>query len=39
VKLWIDAQLSPALAPWITRELGIEAVPKREPLVEISEAS
>ena len=26
VKLWIDAQLSPALAPWIARELGVEAV-------------
>jgi predicted nuclease of predicted toxin-antitoxin system len=25
VILWIDAQLSPALAPWITAELGIEA--------------
>lgn len=23
--LWIDAQLSPALAPWITAELGVEA--------------
>lgn len=23
--LWVDAQLSPALAPWITAELGIEA--------------
>ncbi|MDQ2696261.1 MAG: DUF5615 family PIN-like protein [Pseudomonadota bacterium] len=26
MKLWIDAQLAPALAPWIVRELGIEAV-------------
>lgn len=23
--LWIDAQISPALAPWITAEFGIEA--------------
>ncbi|HEX7239894.1 MAG TPA: DUF5615 family PIN-like protein [Longimicrobiaceae bacterium] len=23
--LWVDAQLSPALAPWITDEFGIEA--------------
>lgn len=23
--LWIDAQLSPALAPWITEQFGIEA--------------
>lgn len=23
--LWIDAQLSPALAPWITQQFGIEA--------------
>jgi predicted nuclease of predicted toxin-antitoxin system len=25
VILWVDAQLSPALAPWITDEFGIEA--------------
>jgi predicted nuclease of predicted toxin-antitoxin system len=25
VILWIDAQLSPALAPWITQEFGVEA--------------
>jgi predicted nuclease of predicted toxin-antitoxin system len=25
VILWIDAQLSPSLAPWITAELGVEA--------------
>jgi predicted nuclease of predicted toxin-antitoxin system len=25
VKLWVDAQLSPALAPWITEQFGIEA--------------
>jgi predicted nuclease of predicted toxin-antitoxin system len=25
VILWVDAQLSPALAPWITKHLGIEA--------------
>ena len=30
VKLWIDAQLSPALAPWIARKFGIEAVPVRD---------
>lgn len=23
--VWIDAQLSPALAPWLTREFGIQA--------------
>lgn len=23
--LWIDAQLSPSLAPWITAELGVQA--------------
>ena len=27
--LWIDAQLSPALAPWIGREFGVEAVSAR----------
>lgn len=25
MKLWLDAQLSPHLAPWITKQLGIEA--------------
>jgi predicted nuclease of predicted toxin-antitoxin system len=25
VILWVDAQLSPALAPWITEQFGIEA--------------
>ena len=30
VKLRIDAQLSPALAPWITRELGLEAALVRD---------
>lgn len=25
MKLWVDAQLSPALAPWLTKELGVEA--------------
>jgi predicted nuclease of predicted toxin-antitoxin system len=25
VIIWIDAQLSPALAPWLTTEFGIEA--------------
>ena len=27
--IWIDAQLSPALAPWIQQELGIEAFSAR----------
>lgn len=30
MKLWIDAQLSPALAPWITGELGVAAVAVRD---------
>ncbi|MCI0879799.1 MAG: DUF5615 family PIN-like protein, partial [Chloroflexi bacterium] len=25
--LWVDAQLSPHLAPWITENLGVEAHP------------
>lgn len=25
MKIWVDAQLSPALAPWLSRELGLEA--------------
>jgi predicted nuclease of predicted toxin-antitoxin system len=25
VIIWVDAQLSPALAPWITQQFGIEA--------------
>lgn len=28
--IWIDAQLSPALAPWITATFGIESRPVRE---------
>lgn len=28
--LWIDAQLSPALASWITENLGVEAQPLRD---------
>ena len=28
--LWIDAQISPALASWITSELGIESYPLRD---------
>lgn len=28
--LWIDAQLSPAIATWISRVLGIPAVPLRD---------
>ena len=27
--LWIDAQLSPALAPWLTQEFGVEAFSAR----------
>lgn len=23
--VWVDAQLAPALAPWLTKELGVEA--------------
>ncbi|MGH8589979.1 MAG: DUF5615 family PIN-like protein [Gammaproteobacteria bacterium] len=30
MRLWIDAQLSPALAPWMTRELGVDAVAARD---------
>jgi predicted nuclease of predicted toxin-antitoxin system len=30
VTIWIDAQLSPALAPWITRTLGISAYALRD---------
>jgi len=29
VIIWIDAQLSPALAPWITKHFGIEAMSAR----------
>lgn len=25
MKIWVDAQLSPALAPWITERFGVEA--------------
>jgi predicted nuclease of predicted toxin-antitoxin system len=28
--IWIDAQLSPALAPWITQQMGIQAVALRD---------
>jgi predicted nuclease of predicted toxin-antitoxin system len=27
--LWVDAQLSPALAPWLTQEFGVEAFSAR----------
>lgn len=27
--VWVDAQLSPALAPWLTEEFGIEAYSAR----------
>jgi predicted nuclease of predicted toxin-antitoxin system len=30
VKLWIDAQISPALANWLRTELGVEAVALRD---------
>jgi predicted nuclease of predicted toxin-antitoxin system len=29
VIVWVDAQLSPALAPWITQEFGVEAFSAR----------
>jgi predicted nuclease of predicted toxin-antitoxin system len=29
VIIWVDAQLSPALAPWITGEFGVEAFSAR----------
>ena len=25
MRIWVDAQLSPHLAPWLTERLGIEA--------------
>ena len=28
--IWIDAQLSPALAPWITETLGVQALALRD---------
>jgi predicted nuclease of predicted toxin-antitoxin system len=30
VNVWIDAQLSPALAAWMTAELGVRAQPLRD---------
>lgn len=30
MKLWVDAQLSPALAPWLVQTYGIEAQSVRE---------
>lgn len=30
MKLWLDAQLSPALADWISATFGIEAIPVRD---------
>ena len=30
MKIWIDAQLSPAIAPWITDEFGVEAKALRD---------
>lgn len=30
MKIWIDAQLSPALAVWISKEFGVEAKAVRE---------
>jgi predicted nuclease of predicted toxin-antitoxin system len=29
VIIWVDAQLSPALAPWLTKEFGVEAFSAR----------
>jgi predicted nuclease of predicted toxin-antitoxin system len=29
VIIWVDAQMSPSLAPWITQEFGIEAASAR----------
>jgi predicted nuclease of predicted toxin-antitoxin system len=28
--IWVDAQLSPALAPWLTREFSVQAVSVRQ---------
>ncbi len=28
--IWVDAQLSPAIATWITSTLGLEAIPLRD---------
>jgi len=30
VRLWLDAQLSPALAEWLSRELGVDAAAVRD---------
>ncbi len=30
MKIWLDAQLSPALAPWLTSEFSVEASPVRD---------
>ena len=30
MRLWLDAQLSPALAGWLRRELGVDAVAVRD---------
>lgn len=30
MKIWLGAQLSPALGPWLTREFSVEASPVRE---------
>jgi len=37
VTIWIDAQLSPALAPWITRTFGIAAYALRD--IELRDAN
>jgi predicted nuclease of predicted toxin-antitoxin system len=29
VIIWVDAQLSPALAPWLSQEFGVEAISAR----------
>ncbi len=30
MKLWLDAQLSPEIAPWISRQFGVEAIAVRD---------
>src|SRR5688572_9609641 len=30
MRIWVDAQLSPALGPWMTTVLGVEATPLRD---------
>ena len=30
MKIWVDAQLSPEIAAWLSREFGVQAVPVRD---------